>query len=67
MIVDEEIKRRAQTIGLDLTKDKERSEITSGYLHFEKTNYNYEENSKFETTNKSSYIKTKFSEFNKGI
>jgi len=39
MIVDEEIKRRAQTIGLDLTKNKETNEITSGYLHFEKTNY----------------------------
>ena len=38
MMISDEIKKRAQTIGLDLTKNKN-DEITSGYIHFEETNY----------------------------
>ena len=66
MMISDEIKKRAQTIGLDLTKNKN-DEITSGYIHFEETNYKYEENSKFEAYNKGYHIETKFSGFNKGI
>ena len=55
----------SQNVGLDLTSNKS-DEITSGYIHFEKTN-SIDESKKPKTINKSSYIKTKFSEFSKGI
>ena len=59
MILDDETKRRAPTIGLELTKNKT-VEINSGYIHFENNsinNINEETNIKSETFDKIFHIK----------
>lgn len=69
-MITEEIKKAAQTVGLDLVKlgGKSDGEITSGYMHLELLK---EENEKFieesQTINKSRYIQTGFREFCQGV
>ena len=65
-MITDEIKKAAQNIGLDLTKNSS-EDIVSGYLHLEKINLNNEQNNKFENFDKRNYIKTKFRKFIKSI